>query len=169
MITLSRGLRHFSYCYKLLPVICFTVRAIQHLNILCTLGTVREKSSIMIMTNYVEGENLHSIMFDERMSGVMLLSTDIVKLLICVHHPNFSCQSQASRRSAFKSHKLWCFAHRKTCHGTFGCKAIKYSSKDTNFITCWSILWSFLRYRRLTIMYILLISVFQGLSLLAIY
>ena len=47
------------------PISMYVLRAIQHPNILCLLGTIRDKSSLMIVTNYVDGTDLQSIIFNE--------------------------------------------------------------------------------------------------------
>ena len=68
-------------------VICsFFVRYIQHPNILCFLGAVRSEMSIIILTNYVEGTNLHTLIFDKSLPRVCSHKNHCCWLLFSLLH-----------------------------------------------------------------------------------
>lgn len=43
---------------------CIVYRKMQHPNILCLLGTVESEGAVMVITNYVNGNNLSTLLFD---------------------------------------------------------------------------------------------------------
>ena len=61
-------------------MLIFVFRAIQHPNILCLLGTMRDESSLMIVTNYVEGMDLQTILFNEDVERVYKISVYVFHL-----------------------------------------------------------------------------------------
>ena len=44
---------------------CFICRSLSHPNILSLLGTIQKQFSIVLITNYVKGASLHSLIFEK--------------------------------------------------------------------------------------------------------
>jgi serine/threonine protein kinase len=63
---------------------------IQHPNILCFLGTVRTETSVTILTNYVDGKNLHDMIFNSSSSRMdwsskLTVAIQVAQALLFLH------------------------------------------------------------------------------------
>lgn len=61
-------------------------RCLQHPNILCLLGVINAESSVIIVTNYVEGNDLQTMIFDHNIDRVCDNTNYTVTMLTILYH-----------------------------------------------------------------------------------